>query len=321
MRWQYQSKADPLAPLAAPEEVTLDKWYQPPSQPIRRLAAVALLAVGAFGPVTVPAAAPAGVDVWQPTYPDRLNRPASPRHDYGVEPLAVEPTSADRWWPTYPDRLRGRQAPRLGESVRPLAVEPTTADRWWPTYPDRARPRPAAPARPFVAAPPQDFAAPAEVVWWGGSIHPDRVAVDRRRADGWLAEPVLVPAPAPALELWRPAYPDQSPRRQRRADGAFAFVELVAAPAPPLELWRGAYPDVVRRPGRPNGGWDVEPVFVPAAAPAPDQWWPVWTQPLPRRRPVLHTAAGEVPYVPAPPVGAGAMLLRMIEEGLWVSHG
>lgn len=35
-RWQYQIRAEPLLPLAAPETVTLDKWFRQPPEPVRR---------------------------------------------------------------------------------------------------------------------------------------------------------------------------------------------------------------------------------------------------------------------------------------------
>lgn len=201
--FQYQARAEPLQPIAAAgETVTCDKWLAQHPQPIRRRAAVALIAAGLFAPPDVGAAS-VSVEQWQPT----VSQPNRARHAVSgttaVDPLSVAaaPVTPDQWygeWPQ-PSRARRRQDGAFATDPWPLT---TALSLDWDTsnvQPSRrqARQQPAT----FAFVPVVDAAA-ANVDLWLGE-YPAKAANGQRApvvfAGGeFVVEPILPDEPAPA---------------------------------------------------------------------------------------------------------------------------
>src|SRR3972149_7087970 len=106
--WQYQQKAEPLLPPAAPPEVPSSASWQGsrPESLRRKLLAAALIPSFFWSGFTPIAAVPAQP---YPVYPSAITRRAYPTSEQeasfwvpGLPNLPVPPLS---WAPEYPDRL------------------------------------------------------------------------------------------------------------------------------------------------------------------------------------------------------------------------
>ena len=121
---QYQSTAfvAVVAP-AEPETVTLDKWYQPWPDPVRRAPRRSASELAA--PVFVPAAAAEEItlDKWLSESSQPLRRGRRPASEFAApvrEPaFAAEEVTLDKWYQPWfdPQRVKARQQPELAAPV------------------------------------------------------------------------------------------------------------------------------------------------------------------------------------------------------------
>ena len=136
-RWQYQSKAEPVSTLG--ENITLDKWYRPALDIVRKKGVSSALLAGAlfFVPVVV-AAETVTLDKWntevsQPQFVRSsaqsestffvpiVSAPEVVTLDKWYQPLATPPSSVKRHTYTYPSF----------EWITNTFVETITMDKWF----------------------------------------------------------------------------------------------------------------------------------------------------------------------------------------------
>ena len=138
-RFLYQGIADPLTVPAAGETVTLDKWYRPASEPVRKVVAIAAI-VGAttFAPPFVPDSAAVTLDRWyQPaSEPVRTSVPLLLEGGMTVAPPFVPDSAAvtmDRWYQPASEPVRTVPAAQQQATtfVPVVEVPAPSMDSWY----------------------------------------------------------------------------------------------------------------------------------------------------------------------------------------------
>lgn len=195
----YQGFMQSVAAQTVPETITVDKWWQPLSTPVRPvklpIAAEAFYTGDPRG-----AAETVSEDKWHATYPDFVlpkPYPAGARTPFiaQVQLNIVETVTADKWQPVYPDRIARAQASRapFESSVPQIAAERSTVDRWFVPFsePVRAKPRLPAAANPAAQWPAQALLNPPQIATLTTARGPRYLAALRKKEGvfrhGWRA--------------------------------------------------------------------------------------------------------------------------------------
>lgn len=251
-RYQYDELVEPVAPPAAPEEITLDKWE--PKYP-RLISQVVSIAAGAsyFVAIPTPPAAPvpsASVNITHV-------RQVQYQSHFVVPVVAVAPA---------PDLVPNstldpvRRARRFTEGLYVSNLEPITPaetitlDKWEPKYPERVSRAKRSQEGLFVSniAP---IATPETITpdkW--GPAYPDQIHRARRSQEGRFVANLL-PIPTPetvTLDKWEPEYPERVRRSPRTPEGlnvgSLAPVEIITP-----DSWAGWYPSYLARRAHRTG--------------------------------------------------------------------
>jgi hypothetical protein len=129
-----------------PEVITIDKWFQPASQPTRLPARDVALSQSIIDPKLLTQPESVSLDKFGPHLPDRLDRRFNQAYlvasgSYFVSPTVGEAITIDKFHPSYPDSIvRVPARPALGdiEIDSKLLTQPEqiSIDKFAPHYPD-----------------------------------------------------------------------------------------------------------------------------------------------------------------------------------------
>jgi hypothetical protein len=298
--FQYQSKAEPLAPIAGAVAATPipEAEY---TQPRRAMFSMALLVAGVVSPVAPIPPIPSVTT----SQPNRTIRGPVERHRFAsaVNRPADLPTSCDSEYAQPSRPLRGPveswrfAAPIVAPAV--VVSAPAIADADWP-QPSRT---PANRNAGQFAAPAATIPNPAPAVAdseWAQPSRPLRGPIESWRHAAPVAPATATPAPAvadpewvqpsrtlrPTVEPWRLALPptvpisvpdlvDVEPSQPGRAVRRALAAGLTAPPAVPIEVGRAEWPQPSRLISRNREGfYAAPPPFLVSVPPLADVEWP-----------------------------------------------
>jgi hypothetical protein len=268
---QFISVVAPFQAALAPpaEDQTIDRWGQPPSQPIflpNRLPS--LLA----GPVWTPQhqdAEGSALD-WAPEYPDRIDRLSVRAADQLAfttgQTGSTIPYTDLRWAPVYPDRIDRKLAlpwlPWTALDAFPRPFFPQVV------YADRVQGLPRLPIYPAFVLDPYPIPT-VETATFVAAYYPDRLSRIVLPTLGGLFEP-----PFSVRDLghigWQGLYPDRIDRLSVRAADQLAFVQPRYLPINDLR-WQGTFPDRLDRLSVRAA--DQQALFAPRYLPIADLRW------------------------------------------------
>lgn len=238
-RFQYQTLVEPLVTTAAPETVTLDKWFQELSDPGRRRRSVEGAVVAPLEPTlfTAPPALSWAPAVSQPVIPKRRLA----REGFFAAPLEPSLTVAPpalSWAPSVSETRPKRRLAPLGLFAQPdfSTVQPDetiTVDKWAQPVQQPVIPRRKAPREGLFAEPiePSLFAAPPALSWLPAAADVRRKAPRRPEAGSVAPDPAALAA-APesvTLDKWQ-AEAKQPAARKRRSVGGDGAVLVEFTP-------------------------------------------------------------------------------------------
>lgn len=158
----------PLLPIQTIETVTLDKWFQPLTQPLRKVVRPITPAVAA--PVLTPENV--SLDKWYQPLPQPVRakvRTISPA-GVGGPILSLADITLDRWVPALSQPLRTRAPSILPAAAAPvlppLAPQTVTVDEWFQPLPQPTRRTRAVPGDAIARAPTVIAAPPVTRMDW-----------------------------------------------------------------------------------------------------------------------------------------------------------
>lgn len=222
--FQYQARAVPdLRAIAGVETVTVDKWYAPPSQPVRRLRSVALSVACMVGPVALPPAVT--VDQWKPHDSPRVLARTAPRPTglSVVEPFPLRSVTAADWQGYENDRPLKVNPRPAGWSVTEPPPLRAVAPADWAGF-ENVRPL-STPPRPqgLVVFEPPGLRTVTAADWQGVVSRP--VPARRLIQSDWdVLAPYVVAAPAETVTVDKWFQPASQPVRRRASASPTQYV-------------------------------------------------------------------------------------------------
>lgn len=214
---QYQSRFEPvLISAAAPEDITLDKWWQPTQQPRFDKTHTQYLFTR---PIIerVPSAPPENMtsDKWQPTTQQPLFDLSRSQYTYptlfvDLKPIAApsETITVDKWYSTTTNpRIRDRRVIPLNMAFR-AGAESDAIDKWWqtisrPTF-DIERLQHTYPSLFFDVEPIEEVAPTVALDWQGNTLQIPRIDRDLALlviSTNFGSGEVVIPSPVD-LDRW-----------------------------------------------------------------------------------------------------------------------
>ena len=310
-----------VLPFAVPENITLDKWFQPPSQPTRIPARSAALDQSVIDPSQLTKPEATSVDKWHPQLPDVIVRnPARTEPGQfitGNGLTAAEQIFVDKWWqPTsQPTRLLPRQvAVEIRIDTKALTLQEIVHVEAWmqpPQYPaafetlygrstSRLNYYPALYASGMAPIDEKQLATPETVrIDKFAPDYPSIIVVQPARSVALLSQVVIdakaltITEPV-TIDRFGPDYPSWNARRFPEAtyvaSGSF-YVLPVVGETPGVDKWAQPTNQPVRLPARsPQLG---QSVIDPKALTQPkavtlDQWFQPASEPARLRPRAAH---------------------------------